>query len=93
MRPILNEVIHAIDRLLDDDEPTVIDLARLPFGTGEARELEATLGTGELVAELDALGSSRIRETAYPGVWWLEHRNTSGEVVGRYLEITRTRKF
>ena len=90
VRPILNEVMHAIDKLLDSDEPTTIDLAGLPFGPGELEHLEATLGTGELAAELDALGTSRIRETAYPGVWWLEHRNAFDEVVGRYLEITRT---
>jgi len=90
VRPILNEVRHAIDRLLESDEPTTIDLAGLPFGPGELEHLEATLGTGELAAKLDALGTSRIRETAYPGVWWLEHRNAFDEVVGRYLEITRT---
>ena len=90
VRPILNEVMHAVDRLLEDDEPTTIDLAGLPFGPGELEHLEATLGTGELSAKLDALGTSRIRETAYPGVWWLEHRNALDEVVGRYLEITRT---
>jgi hydrogenase-1 operon protein HyaF len=90
VRPILNEVMHAIDRLLETDEPTTIDLAGLPFGPGELEHLEATLGTGELAATLDALGTSRIRETAYPGVWWLEHRNAFDEVVGRYLEITRT---
>lgn len=89
VRPIINEVLHAIDRLVDDDEPTTIDLAGLPFGPGELDELEATLGTGELSAKLDALGSSRIRETTYPGVWWIEHRNAHDEVVGRYLEITR----
>ena len=90
VRPILNEVMHAIDRLLETGEPTTIDLAGLPFGPGELEHLEATLGTGELAATLDALGTSRIRETAYPGVWWLEHRNAFDEVVGRYLEITRT---
>ena len=90
VRPILNEVMHAVDRLLETDEPTTIDLAGLPFGPGELEHLEATLGTGELAAKLDALGTSRIRETAYPGVWWLEHRNAFDEVVGRYLEITRT---
>ena len=90
VRPILNEVLHAIDRLLETDEPTTIDLAGLPFGPGELEHLEATLGTGELAAKLDALGTSRIRETAYPGVWWLEHRNAHDEVVGRYIEITRT---
>ena len=90
VRPILNEVRHAIDKLLENNEPTTIDLAGLPFGPGELEHLEATLGTGELAAKLDALGTSRIRETAYPGVWWLEHRNAFDEVVGRYLEITRT---
>ncbi len=90
VRPILAEVLHAIDRLLETGEPTTIDLAGLPFGPGELEHLEATLGTGELSATLDALGSSGIRETAYPGVWWLEHRNAHDEVVGRFLEITRT---
>jgi len=90
VRPILVEVMHAIDRLLATGEPTTIDLASLPFGPGELEHLEVTLGTGELSAKLDALGSSRIRETAFPGVWWLEHRNAFDEIVGRYLEITRT---
>jgi hydrogenase-1 operon protein HyaF len=90
VRPLLNEVLHAIDRLLDSGEPTTIDLAGLPFGPGELEHLEATLGEGELAASLDALGTSRIRETAYPGVWWLEHRNAHDEIVGRYIEITHT---
>ena len=88
--PILNEVVHAMDRLLEVDEPTVIDLASLPFAPGELEQLEEFLGVGELTAELNALGVSRIRETMYPGVWWLEHRNTTGAVVGRYIEITNT---
>ena len=88
VRPLLNEVLHAIDRLLDTGEPTTIDLAGLPFGPGELEHLEASLGEGELAATLDALGTSRIRETAYPGVWWLEHRNAHDEIVGRYIEIT-----
>jgi len=90
VRPILNEVLHALDKLLGTNESTTIDLASLPFGPGELEHLEATLGTGELSATLDALGTSSIRETAYPGVWWLEHRNALDEVVGSYLEITRT---
>ena len=90
VRPLLNEVLHALDKLLETREATTIDLASLPFGPGELEHLEALLGTGELSAKLDALGSSSIRETAYPGVWWLEHRNAFDEIVGRYLEITRT---
>ncbi|MCO4812513.1 MAG: hypothetical protein KC572_12975 [Gammaproteobacteria bacterium] len=90
VRPLLNEVLHALDKLLETREATTIDLASLPFGPGELEHLEALLGTGELSAKLDALGSSSIRETAYPGVWWLEHRNAFDEIVGRYLEITHT---
>ena len=88
--PLLNEIVHALDRLLAEDEPTIIDLASLPFAPGELEDLEQALGTGELTAELDALGKSLIRETEYPGVWWVEHHNTGGEVVGRYIEITRS---
>ena len=89
VRPILSEVLHALDKLLDDDVPTTIDLAGLPFGPGELEKLEAALGEGELVARLDALGTSHIRETAYPGVWWVEHRNVNDEITGRYIEVTR----
>ena len=49
VRPLLNEVLHAIDRLLDTGEPTTIDLAGLPFGPGELEQLEATLGEPESV--------------------------------------------
>ena len=89
VRPILFEVMHALDRLLDENTPTTIDLAGLPFGPGELDHLEDALGHGELVAQLDALGNSRIRETAYPGVWWIEHRNVNDEITGRYVEVTR----
>jgi len=89
VRPVLFEVLHALDKLLADGTSTTIDLASLPFGPGELDGLEDTLGQGELAAQLDALGNSRIRETAYPGVWWIEHKNVNDEVVGRYLEVTR----
>ncbi len=89
VEPVLSEVLHALDRLLETGEPTVIDLGRLPFGPGEVEELERNLGTGEIRAELDALGASSIRETVYPGVWWLEHYNAAGELAGTYIEITR----
>ncbi len=90
VNPVLNEIAHALEQLVASGEPTVIDLARLPFSPGELEELEHELGEGELRASLDALGESTIRETAYPGVWWLEHRNSAGETVGRFVEVTRT---
>jgi hydrogenase-1 operon protein HyaF len=89
VRPILFEVLHALDKLFDESTPTTIDLASLPFGPGELDSLQAQLGHGELEARLDSLGNSLIYETTYPGVWWIEHRNVNDEIVGRYLEVTR----
>jgi len=89
VKPLLNEIIHALDRLLGDDEPTVIDLASLPFAPGELAELEEALGSGELTAELDALGKSLIRETAYPGVWWVRHLDGRGRVAAEQIVVTR----
>ena len=44
---------------------------------------------GKNKPRVDALGKV-TGETAYPGVWWVEHRNAADEIVGRFLEITRT---
>jgi hydrogenase-1 operon protein HyaF len=86
--PILHEVRHALERLLADGEETVIDLRSLPLGeAGEGFLLEA-LGAGELDCRLDALGASAIRETAYPGVWVVVHKNAAEAVVGKVIEVT-----
>jgi hydrogenase-1 operon protein HyaF len=86
--PLLHEIRHALGRLLADGESTAIDLRSLPLAPGEEQKIEEALGEGELVAELDALGSSTLRETAFPGVWLVTHKNTDGEVIGRLIEIT-----
>lgn len=86
--PILHEVRHALTRLVDDNEPTVIDLQSIPMGPGDDRRLLAVLGEGEVSAELDALGRSVIRESRYPGVWIIEHFNTNSEVAARFIEVT-----
>lgn len=86
--PILHEIRHALARLLELGEATAIDLRSIPMGPGDERRLFDALGEGELRAELDALGKSTIREARYPGVWIVEHLNGSGEVVGRFVEVT-----
>ena len=65
VRPILNEVLHALDKLLGTNESTTIDLASLPFGPGELEHLEATLGKGELSAKLDALGPAAFAKRPF----------------------------
>ncbi len=87
--PILYEIRHALQRLQETDEPTVIDLMAIPMAPGEESQLESVLGPGEIKAQLDSLGPSEICETGIAGVWLLTHYNADRERVGRFLEITR----
>jgi HupH hydrogenase expression protein, C-terminal conserved region len=87
--PILHEIRHALRKLLDEGEATIIDLRAMPFAPGEEDELEARLGAGEVSVRIEALGPSVITETSYPGVWLVVHYNNEEEVMGKFVEITR----
>ena len=87
--PLLHEVRHALERLLESGEPTTIDLGAIPLAPGEFEKIDAALGTGEVRAVLDSMGQSQIYETQFSGVWRITHRNAANEVVGRYVEVTR----
>jgi len=88
VEPLLHEIRHALKRLANGEKGTVIDLKRLPLAPGEEEQIEATLGTGEVRAEIDALGPTLIQETSYPGVWLVTHRNMDEAVVARFVEVT-----
>lgn len=87
--PILNEIRHALKKLLEDGESTTIDLRALPMGPGEEQKLESLLGIGEVTANIDAMGPSTVNETLFAGVWLITHRNTENEILGKFIEITR----
>jgi hydrogenase-1 operon protein HyaF len=86
--PILHEVLHALRRLAESGESTLIDVKSLPFGPGDEEQLLAALGEGEVRAKLDTLGESRIWESRYAGVWLVEHLNVDGGRVAFHIEIT-----
>jgi len=87
VQPLLNEVRHALVKLLDDGGRTVIDLRSIPLAPGEEQKLLDELGRGEVHAQLSALGSSDFVETRYPGVWVVEHFNSNDEVIGKFIEV------
>ena len=87
--PLLHEIRHALCRLAEGGEGAIIDLRGLPLAPGEEKKIEEALGEGEVSIQIDALGLSTIRETTFPGVWLVTHRNTENEVVARFIEITR----
>ncbi len=86
--PILHEIEHALQRLLESGETTVIDLRAIPFGPGDEERLLAILGAGEIEATLNALGETHVSETGYPGVWLLDHRNLDNERIALQVEVT-----
>ena len=89
VEPLLHEIRHALKRVADGHDGTVIDLRSLPLAPGEEERIERLLGSGEVRAELDALGPTVVQETSFPGVWLVTHRNSEREVVARFIEVTR----
>lgn len=89
VEPLLHEIRHALHRLINDEQSTMIDLNSLPLAPGEEQRIEEVLGRGEVRAELDALGPTLIQETSYPGVWLITHHNVEQAVVARFIEVTR----
>jgi hydrogenase-1 operon protein HyaF len=86
--PVLHEIRHALGALADAGESRVIDLRAIPFGPGDEDLLLEVLGGGEVEATVQALGSTYVRETAYPGVWLVDYRGPGGERIGLQLEVT-----
>ena len=88
VKPLLHEIRHALRDLAEHGRSTIIDLRSIPLAPGEEDRILATLGSGEVRAQIDALGPSEVIETAYPGVWLVTHYNSEEDIIGRFIEIT-----
>ncbi|MGD9163588.1 MAG: hydrogenase expression/formation C-terminal domain-containing protein [Chromatiales bacterium] len=86
--PIIHEILHALCRLADAGESTLIDLHAIPFGPADEKELLSQLGIGEIKIELNTLGRSLIHETAYSGVWLIDHRNADDQRIALQIEVS-----
>lgn len=85
--PLLHEIRHALEKFLADGEESLLDLHGLPLTSADEAALLAALGRGEVSAELDSLGVSHIRETAYAGVWLVEHLDPEGRRIAYHIAI------
>jgi len=84
---VLHEIEAMLGALARCGHANIIDLRRAPLTAADYDCLNRVLGEGEVSAELDALGKTRIRETAVPGVWWVRHHDTSDQVLGEFIEV------
>ena len=85
---LLHEIRHALARLLHEGASTCIDVKRIPLAPGEEERLVEWLGKGEVRAQLAALGSSEVTETAFTGVWLVSHCDDAGALQARFIEVT-----
>ena len=88
VKPILHEIRHALRKLLESGENSIIDLRSIPLAPGEEDTIIDTLGCGEVHAKLNALGPSEIYETRFAGVWLITHFNEENNIIGRFIEVT-----
>jgi hydrogenase-1 operon protein HyaF len=88
VEPLLHEIGHALERLLDLGQAAVIDLRGVPLAPGEEGRILEFLGKGEVSAELDAVGLTTVIESRFAGVWVVTHHDPAGEIIGRLIEVT-----
>jgi len=88
VKPLLHEIKHALDNLIETGHNTIIDLRSIPLAPGEEEKILNTLGRGEVLAQLDALGLSEVIETQYAGVWLVTHYNDENNIISRFIEVT-----
>ena len=87
VRALMHELAELLEAWLNEGEAASIDLRSLPLTRGDYAELETVLGAGAVSAKIDAIGASDVRESQYPGVWRVTHRNEAGEIVADLIEI------
>jgi hydrogenase-1 operon protein HyaF len=85
--PILHEIRHGLKRLAETGKSTKIDLNSIPFGPADEERLLAMLGKGEVEANVDALGPTRVWESAIHGVWLIDYRNLDEQRLALHIEI------
>ncbi|CDH44462.1 hydrogenase expression/formation C-terminal domain-containing protein [Candidatus Contendibacter odensensis] len=88
-KTVLNEIRALIAQLINSGKTGAIDLRQRPRMRAETYQyLKDALSSGEVTAVVDAAVKVEVRETRYPGVWWLTHLNEQGAIVTEIIEIT-----
>ena len=85
---ILHEIVALLEAYTASGQTGAIDLHSLPLTLDDYELLRITLADGEVHAHIDAIGNSEVRETLYPGVWWVTYYNAEGDIVADLIEVT-----
>jgi hydrogenase-1 operon protein HyaF len=85
---LFTEIAGRLEALADSGVSSAIDLGSLPLTEADLAELEELLGRGEVNAELEVVGRTTVRETAYAGVWWIRHHGAGEKVAAEEIAVT-----
>lgn len=93
-KSVLHEIHALTENFLETGQGGAIDLRSLPpLGTVGYQFLKEWLSTGEVSATVEGITRSEARETAFPGVWWITHRNEKDNIVTELIEISHIPDF
>jgi hydrogenase-1 operon protein HyaF len=86
---LLYEIADCLRRLLENGQPSRVELDAIPLSEKDLLVLEENLGEGPIQAEIldEEAGIVRVSETAIAGVWWLREMVENERVGREYLEI------
>lgn len=84
----LKDIMMALGRFVDTGKGAAIDVRALPRMQADTYQcLRDALSVGEVTASVDAQVRVEVRETQFPGVWWLTYRNQEQAIVTEIIEI------
>ena len=86
---LLQEIAQLLDSLARNGGDARIDLKSLALDAADYAALRRCLGEGAVAARVNAGDATEVRETRFPGVWWVTHFGESNEVVAEFLEICK----
>lgn len=85
---VLGELLEHLKSFEAAGTTRVIDIQSLPLTVPDRRQLAEILGEGEVSAQLDSFGQSRINETRFAGIWWVRHYTVDDALLSELIEIT-----
>jgi len=87
---VLAQIGGLLDGLLECGEGGVIDLRAIEPGLDHdgLACLEVALGIGEVHATVSATGETVVRETGFPAVWHITHRDSSGSLRTILIDVS-----
>ncbi len=87
---LLHQLPELLRELLSSDQPSMLDLRAIPLSSWDHERLHEVLGEGGVSAAVASEEGVTIEvmQSAIPGIWWLDHLDEEGNLIGQYIEVS-----